>query len=141
MATAACERCGKQVDDSKLLFSDVGRVCGTCELALGEAEGDANLRWTTAVAGPLMAFCAAVVLAAALFPVIGVIASGVAPFLSLLAMGLGVRAFFASGDADGVERTLLVVCGGLAVPAGAVLFGVSGLFVLYQIRQLAGGLL
>lgn len=139
MATAPCERCGKRVEEGKLLFSDAGRICGACELALGEAEAEGNLRWATAVSGPLMAFCCAVVLAAAFFPVIGPFAALFAPFLALLALGFGARAFFAAGDADGVERTLLVLGGGLTVPAAVGMLGISGLLVLGHILALAGG--
>lgn len=139
MATAPCERCGKRIEESKLLFSDAGRVCGSCELALADAEGEANVRWVTAVSGPLMAFSCAVVVGAAFFPLIGPLAALIAPFLALLALGLGVRAFFAAGDADGLERTLLVLGGGLTVPAAVGLLGVSGLLVLGHILALAGG--
>lgn len=138
MPTAACARCGRQVDEGKLLFSDVGRICGTCEAELGEEEDASSARWALAAGGPLMAFSALIALLAGFFPVIGVFTVGISPFLAILALVLGARAFLAAGEADGPERTVLVLCGALAVPGGAVVLALSLLTLVSMLLSLGG---
>ncbi|MCB9679775.1 MAG: hypothetical protein H6737_32010 [Alphaproteobacteria bacterium] len=138
MATGTCAMCGKTVDEAKLLFSDEGRICGPCELELGDRETEANTQWTAAVGGPLMAFTAGIFLCAGFFPVIGLLTAAMAPFLSIVAIVLGVNAFLKAGEADGGIRTLLVVSGGLSVPAGIAILATSVLLVLTQLLALAG---
>jgi len=135
---ARCAMCGTQVDESQLLFSDAGRVCGACELKLGEREAEENTGWATAVGGPLIAFTALICVLAFWVPVIGLVTGAIAPFLSIVAVGLGVNAFLASGDTEPPLRTLLVVCGALAVPSGLGLFVISVLLLGIQILRLAG---
>jgi len=128
--------CGKQCDESLLLFSDAGRVCGSCELELGEREAEEKSGWATAVGGPLFAFTALVCVLAFWVPVIGLLTGAIAPFLSIVAVALGVRAVLASGDTEPPLRTLLVVCGALSIPTGLGLLVVSMLLLGFHILAL-----
>lgn len=137
MAKVACARCGEQVAESALLFTDVGRVCGACELTLGEAEAASSQRWTTAIAGPLIAFTGGIAVCMTPVPVLGVAGALAAPFLALLSLLLGVHAFLAAGDADGPERTLLAVGGGVALLLGGLVLIASVVAVLSLLLTLA----
>lgn len=137
MATEACARCGRQVPDSQLLFSDVGRVCGSCEAELGEAEGASAARYALAVSGPLFAFGSFVTTFAMLVPVVGLIAAGLAPLLAILALVLGVRALLGAEEADGLERTGAVVGGALGALGGFVMLGLSGVSAVATVIALA----
>lgn len=137
MPSEACERCGKQVDASKLLFSEAGRVCGSCELELGDVETESAANWTLALGGPLMAFTAFILMLTVFVPVFGLITGALSPMVALVAVGLGVRAFLKSGEAPDGERTLLVLCGAVAVPAGLLVFVSSVVFLLVTLVQLA----
>ncbi|MEZ4317267.1 MAG: hypothetical protein R3F61_07175 [Myxococcota bacterium] len=138
MATASCAMCGKSVDESKLLFSDAGRVCSACELELGDREVESNAQWTTAIGGPLMAFTALILALTSFVPVIGLLTGAIAPLVSVIAIVLGAQAFLKSGEMDGPIRTLTVVCGGLSVPAGIAILAFSVLLEVLQFIAIAG---
>lgn len=136
MTTMACEICGKASAPDALLFSDRGRICPDCELDLGDAETEQKGRWTAAAGGPLFAFTGLVFTLTGLVPVVGLLAAGVAPFLAIFAIGLGVKAFLRSGETDGAERTLLVIGGAIAVPGGALVLAMSLLMVFSHLVAL-----
>lgn len=136
MANANCAMCGDSVPESQLLFSDEGRICGTCELELGDREAESNAHWIAAVGGPLFAFTALVLMLTGFVPVIGLFTGILAPMSALVAVGFGVRAFLAAGDAEDGMRTLLVLCGGLAVPSGLGVFVLSLILMVLQLVAL-----
>jgi hypothetical protein len=140
MANASCARCGKTMDESRLLFSDAGKICGTCLLDLDEEEKGDNTLWAIAVTGPLLAFTALVFVVAGLIPTIGVLTNALAPFLGLVAAGFGVRAFLAAGDTERTEgglRLLLVLCGAAAIPLGLMSTAIGLVMVGLELLRIA----
>lgn len=136
MANASCAKCGKTMDESRLLFSDVGKVCGSCQLDLEEAEKNDNTLWAIAVTGPLLAFTALVFVLAGLFPTIGLLTNALAPFLGLVAAGFGVRAFLKAGEAGGGLRLMLVLGGAVAIPLGLLTTAMGTVMVVLELIRI-----
>ncbi len=137
MANASCARCGKTMDESRLLFSDVGKICGSCQLDLDEEEKGNNTLWAIAVTGPLLAFTALVFVLAGLIPTIGLLTNALAPFLGLVAAGFGVRAFLKAGNADGGLRLMLVLGGAVAIPLGLLTTATGVVMVVLELLRIA----
>ena len=137
MANASCANCGKSIDESKLLFSDVGKICGVCMLDLDEEEKSQNTQWAVAVTGPLLAFTALVFVLAGLIPTIGLLTNALAPFVGLVAAGFGVRAFLMAGEQESGLRLLSVLCGAVAIPLGLLTTAVGIVMVVLELLRIA----
>ena len=139
MSLSPCDICAAPTEASALLFSDQGRICGSCELALGEAESTQAKHRAGAFSGPIMAFTAFIFTVGSLSSVLGLFSSMVGMFAAVTAIALGMRAFLGMAEVTGSERTLLLVCGGIAVPAGAICFASSGLMLVSHLVVLSRG--
>lgn len=139
MSLSACDICATPTPESDLLFSERGRICATCELDLGDADSAQTQRRAIAFAGPILSFTAFILAASSILPVLGLLAAAAGPFVAIAAIGLGVKAMLTAGDAEGSDRTLLVLCGGITVSTAAIALCLSLLMLFSHLVVLSAG--
>lgn len=113
-----CTRCGR--DDLPLVLAEGGSICGLCESDAADAEAADRARWVSAIL-PLLALVGGTVSAlAGCVPLIGLVSAPLGALLAVVAIAAGVRNFLID-DAEDLQRTALIVSGGLGLLGGLLL--------------------
>lgn len=129
----ACARCGRT--DLPLVLAEGGPVCGICEAEAEEAEALDTALWASVAAPIVLLALAGVLVFAGCVPLFGLFLAPFGGLVAIGAMAAGVRNFLIT-DAEGPQRTMLVLSGALGVLLGLPILPISFLLFLGAVQQL-----
>jgi hypothetical protein len=122
--TAPCAVCGKTFEEASLLFSDAGRVCGSCEADLQEDERASGAAAALIGAPPFLALFATLCLMGMCVPVFtfqvfSVALGGVFGMLSVLGGGMGFQQYMTGGAPSIPQQGMLAASAAMSIVWGA----------------------